>query len=368
MKNEQEEIKKELVKAYPQFTSKMLDLYMDVVSSLGQLPEYKRIYLFGAPYEEDMEWVLSVADYIVLEFIKYSYDYEDPEHSLRYFLKKYDADDSERMVQERTLQYVMKYKRRDIAEYYPDIPEDEKYANIDMDTMEKKLKGYRMTEMNFFEHNTIHDIELIKAIIERRIVSSKKVPNNRFQEMFEQYDEMIEKLIERSHKSDEDMVFAALALYTLEWKYSIETLYYLSCLMEEKNIREVDTETIILLCGAVDIDSQFGGSVQTESRMVKERFFVLDYLFSGEFDEHNVEVMKELIQEILVLGVHYKEIVGTDDKELYKEWFRKESNMKDWASFFRYYNIFAIWEKKEWTRTRIQNMRRIYDAILRPKK
>lgn len=114
MEKRQEEIRKALAPAYPDFTPKMLDLYLDVVASLGQLPDDKRIYLFGVPYEEDMEWVLNVANYIVLEFIKYSYDFSDSEHSLRYFLKKYNADDSERMVQERTLQYVMKYKRRDI--------------------------------------------------------------------------------------------------------------------------------------------------------------------------------------------------------------------------------------------------------------
>lgn len=367
MDKQYQKIQEAMAEMYPEFTPKMLYLFMDVVASLGQLPDERRIYLFGIGDEEDMDWVYNIANYIVLEYIKYSFDYSDPEYSLRHFLKKNNADDSERMVQERTLQYVMKYKRRDIAELYPNIPKEEKYANIDMDTMQQKIKGYRMTEMNFFEHNTIHDIDLIKAIIEHRITSSKKISNQRFQEMFEQYDSFVMDLKEKSKNSDEDMVFSALAFFTLEWKYSIETLYFLACLMEEEDLQEVDQSKLVLLCGGVEIISKFGGVFSTESRMVKERFYVLNYLFSKETNQNHVDIMVELIQEVIVLGVLYNEVVALDEDTLYKDWFRKESTVNDWASFFRYYDIFSIWEKKEWTRTRIQNMRKLYSLILRPK-
>ena len=50
-------------------------LQMDVIGALGNLPEEQRCFLFGNPgYDEGMAWVLTVANYIVLEFIKYSFD------------------------------------------------------------------------------------------------------------------------------------------------------------------------------------------------------------------------------------------------------------------------------------------------------
>ena len=48
--------------------------------------------------------------------------------------------------------------------------------------------------------------------------------------MLEQYDMLIELLIERSKLSDSDMVFASLALFTLEWHYPIEMFYMLACI------------------------------------------------------------------------------------------------------------------------------------------
>ncbi len=353
-----------MASVFPEMTETMQTLYMDVIASLGKLPPEKKIYIFGDDNNEDIDWVIAVANYITLEFIKYSYDYSDPEYSLRHFLL--DADDSERMRQSRIVQYVLKYKRQELKRH-PDIPPDHKFANIDMDTIEQKLKGYRFTEMNYFEHQNIYDLEVIKAIVEKRIGSSKKVSNPRFEEMFEQYDNMIEGLIARSYKSNHDMVFASLALFTIEWKFAIETLYHIACLMEEKGLQKVDRHAVGLLVGEVWVESQFGGSVTTESRMVKERRYVLDDIFDEEIDPYSKNILMDLIKEILVIGVYYKEIVETNEREPYKEWFRKESKEEDWASFFRFYNLFDIWQKKEWTRKRIQNMRLLLDLVMRPK-
>lgn len=348
-----------------EMTEKMQKLYMDIIASLGQLQPDQKIYIFGTDEELDMDYVIAVANYITLEFIKYSYDYNDPEYSLRHFLN--DSDDSERMLQSRIVQYVMKYKKKEIEDNGPGIFPDHKFTNTDMTTIEQKLNGYRITEMNYFEHQNIHDLEIIKAIVEKRIGSSKKVSNSRFKEMFEQYDKMIEDLINHSQESDHDMVFSSLAMFTIEWHYAIETLYHIACIMEEKNLKCVDLETLILLCGKVYIESQFLGSVATDSRMVKERRYVLDYLFSNKTDDFSKEKMINLIKEILALGVQYKEIIRTDEGVSYKEWFRRESSTEDWASFFRYYDLFAIWQKKKWTNKRIKNMRLLLDLMIKPK-
>ncbi len=346
-------------------TEKMNMLFMDIIASLGQLPLEQREFIFGYEGEEDMTWVLAVAEYITFEYIKYSFDYTDPEYPLRYFLN--NADDSERMVQSRTMQYILKYKKRELTANGNSVPEGHKFADTDMDTIGKKLRGHRLTEMNYYEHQNVHDLEIIKSIVERRIVSSKKVSNEHFREMFEQYDSVVEMLVERSKVSDEDMIFASLALFTLEWHYPIETFYCLSCLMEKEGIDTIDRETLILICGLVKIESRFGGWYATDSRMVKERLLILPYLFGKDTNPLGRETMKDLVKEILVLGIQYKELMRIDDDNTYKEWFRKESSMEDRASFLRSYDIFAIWQKKEWTRKRIQNMRYLFDLTLAQK-
>jgi hypothetical protein len=150
----------------PKLTEKMQYLYLDIIASLRLIPYEQRAYIFGVDDDEDFDWILAFASYITLEYIKYSYDSIDPEYSLRHFLLESEAEDSERMTQSRVIQYVAKYKKREIKERDPIIPPNHKFANLDMDNIEQKLNGYRLTEMNFFEHQVIHDIEILKAVVE----------------------------------------------------------------------------------------------------------------------------------------------------------------------------------------------------------
>ncbi len=108
-------------------TEKMQMLYLDIVASLGQLPEEQKGYIFGYEGEEDYDWIHAVASYIALEFIKYSYDYEDPQYPLRHFLRDAE-DDSERMQQQRIMQYVLKHKKTEIAIKVGKIMPDDKFT------------------------------------------------------------------------------------------------------------------------------------------------------------------------------------------------------------------------------------------------
>lgn len=348
-----------MAKHFQEFTDKMEYLFTDIIASLGQLPLDQRGYIFGYEDEEDIEWILGMACYITMEYIKYAFDYDDPTYSLRHFLKT-DSDD-ERMLQQRVLEYVLKYKKRELQNWGIELPEDHKFANIDMTNIEKKLKGYMLTKMNYFEQQNIHDLELIKAIVQNRIGSSKKISNKDFVTMFEEYDKFVEDMKTKSLNNDEDMVFYSIALFTFEWHYPVEAFYYIACLMEEEGLKEVNQSDLVLLFGDVDIESQFGGWWKTSSRMVKERFVFLDALFRSDMNPFMKEELKGLVKEMIVLGVQYKEVLTCKDGRKYIDWFRTESNMQDWASFFRYYDIFSICEKKEWTPKRIQNMRKLFE-------
>lgn len=346
---------------FPEFTEKMEFLFMDILASLGQLPAEIRGYLFGFDGEEDMDWVVGFASYIVMEYIKYAFDYSDPEYSLSHFYKPIDDSDSGRMLQSRIMQDVLKYKKREIEASGIELPPDHKFADLSMDSIDKKLRGYRLTEMNFFENQNYHNLDIIKAIVENRITSSKKVPNRRFEEMFDQYDTFVEKLIEKSKKSDKDMVFSSIALFTFEWHYPVEMFYQIASIMEKENIKDINASALRLLCGEISVQSSFGGGwFSGPSRMVKERLFVLGGLFDNKKDDFFKEELISLIKEFFALGIQYKELYQDKDGQKYIDWFRNESTEADWASFLRYYDIFDIWEKKKWTPKKIQNMRKLF--------
>ena len=343
-------------------TSAMRRLYLDIIGSLGTLPPKQKGYIFGYPGKEYFGFVHYVAAYITLEFIKYSFDKSDPEYPLRHFLE--EKTDDERMLQSRIMKYVLKYKKEEIERLGITLPEGHKYSQIEMDTIEKRLAGYRLTEMNFFEHQNIHDLEIVKSIVERRIMHAKKVPNAHFKEVFEQYDVFVSSLKSRAAKSDRDMVFASLALFTLEWHYPIEMLYQLSMMMEARNITEIDEKDLNLLCAPISVESMFGGWFTADSRMVKERIELFLSLFDDELDDSLKEETRSRIKEIFVLGVKYKEVITASEGGLYKDWFARESSVADWASFLRCYDIFSIWEKKEWTNRRIKNMRYLMGVLI----
>ena len=55
----------------------------------------------------------------------------------------------------------------------------------------------------------------------------------------EKYDKLVEKLVAKLDGDDEDVIFATLALFTLEWKYNVELFYNCAVEAEKNNIKEV---------------------------------------------------------------------------------------------------------------------------------
>lgn len=349
-------------KHFYDYTENMTQLMSDIITSLGQLPIEQREYLFGDEGEEDMDFMFMVACYIVMEYIKYSFDYDDPVYSLRHFIQIENDTDDERMKWKRVLEYVLKYKKRELERLGITLPPEHKFADIDMSDIQNKLQGYRLTEMNFFEMKRIHGLELVKSVVEKRIGSSKKIPVPRFKNIFVEYDEFIQGLIEDAKKSDKAMVFNSIAFFTLQWHYPVEMFYEIASIMEENDIQDIDVSSVILLCGNIQIESMFHGWIPVQSRMVKERTIFLEPLLNKEISPFYKSEVMQTIKELLGLAVVYKDGMTAIDGDKSIDWFRKKSSIEDWASFLRCYDIFAIWQKKEWTPKKIQYMRKLFDA------
>ncbi len=352
---------------FPKMTTKMKLMYEDIMTALYDCIDEEHIYfLFG---QMPLVSIDAFGEYVMLEFIKYSYDETAEKHPLRYYIP-YDAmddDHSERMRYSRALKYTQSYRDKNynaLGEQYGwDEEKMKEYSELkskDMSVMKERFEGYEISEMVFFEHTTIQDLRIIKSLVENRLYNSKKVSNEAFIEMFEEYDNWVRNLIERSKESDEDMVFASLAYYTLEWKYSFELIYMIAEKMVEDDIDDVSFWNFYVLCGFLRFHSRLGIDISMDSRMIKERQRVLDLLiFQGEPDPMDLSIRDKYAEIVGVMGLLFN--ITCTEGGTYADWFKDNTDIHDWASFFREYNVFDTWHEKKWTNKKIKKARKILE-------
>ena len=306
----------------------------------------------------------SFIEHMLLEFCKYSYYKKAPKHPLRYYIPYDFTDNNDRMTYSRTFKYIQKYKDRNYSTLEKLSEDPEKYSVLKakpMNTISERIEGYEISEMDFFEANTIHDMELVKAIAENRIYSTKKTSNTRFIEMFATYDEWVNELIESSKKSDEDMVFASIAFFTFEWKYAIEFYYHLTEYMIEFNVETFDFYTTHLMTGTFQFESLFGGTIRTDSRFIKDRIGLIPVFFYEELDPITMDLHKRKYLELLTLQAVLKEM-DCNEGGKYIDWFSNNTDITDLASFFRDYDVFQIWRPKSFDNKTIRTMRYVLET------
>lgn len=306
----------------------------------------------------------SFIEHMMLEFCKYTYFKKTPKHPLRYYMPYDASDNTDRMTYTRTMKYAQKFKDRNysILEKLSDNPES--YAELKpkpMDSISARKEGYELSEMDIFENDTIHRLELIKAIAENRIYSSKKVPNSRFIEMFLAYDEWVKKLITRSLKGNEDLVFASIAFFTFEWKYSIEYYYKLTNYLIDNNIDSLDFFLTWLFTGSFHFDSALGTSISADSRFIKDRIELIPVFFDPKSCPSKIEIQKHQYLEMLTLKTLMLNSPCTEGGK-YVDWFANNTSMADMASFFKDYDIFQIWQPKTFSNIQIKKMRYVLET------
>ena len=352
------------------YTPKMEIMFEDVFLALFHcFPQEHIEFLFSPPMIIHPAWYV---EYVLLEFIKYAYYETVEKYPLRHFIpySSTDGDHSERMRYARTMKYTQKFRDinyQQLSEKVGMDSEEKKKIEVllkkDMSDIHNRLEGYELSEMEFFEYTNIQELRIIKAIVENRISSVKKVSNDCFLDLFEEYDSWVMKLIERSRKSNEDMVFASIAFFTLEWKYSLELIYLIAEYMEDNKIENVDYYTLWGLTGFIELDSRFGYRISHESRMVKERQIVIEDLITEGEPDSMVLFLREKYVEIAVSLTGIFQDMTSKKGSLYKDWFKDNTTMEDWASFFEDYDVFSCWHKKKWTNKRIRNARKLLEMI-----
>lgn len=302
---------------------------------------------------------------ILIEFIKYAFDNSQEKHPLRYYVP-YGVDEncSERMVYSRLLAYCQKYRDQEYEECKYMGADIEELKAKSMRTMEEKKEGYDITPMQYFELTNIHDIAALKSFVEGRLIDVKKVSNTSFKEMMEEYDRNVEIWSQKKNESDYNRVFYSLAFFTIDWKYGFEFAYLIAQKMEQLKVKEIDRNFFSILCARTTITSLLGCQVAIDSRMIKVRQQMIDVLIPDNLEwTDGIDLEMRCYAELLVIIAQLNNGIRLESGGTLREQFAKETTMEDWASFFKDYDVFDAWNKKELKATRIRNMRKVMSQM-----
>lgn len=303
----------------------------------------------------------SLADFrdcFIMELIKDAYHETAPRQSLRSLRRK--DDDDARMRDSRIAKYAQHYRTLqfehiknntglEIPELLPD----------DVQSINGRLEGYHFTEMQYFELNTMVDHPLFKAIVNKRICDVKKISNNTFCDFMADYESLTQDLLKRLDGSDEDVIFATIALFTLEWKYCVELSYSCAVNSERTGTKDVPLDRFAALCAqlAFPIPPEFTTILHTESRFVLHRMSLVPIMFS---DSDWEEVEAKLCIYLTIRYYLKQEIIH---KWSLPEYFCGMTTRAQWASFIReHYDLRKIYARKDWTNSRIRYVRSLYQA------
>lgn len=324
---------------------------------------YKNVMFLDTEFMSVDEFV----DHIIFELIKKAYEITDKPKSIRAHLLERNMDtEDQRVMYNRIMRH---------AQYYRDLQYEnhsswglnvEELKAPDMKVMENRLGGYQLTNMQFFELTQMHELDIIKACSTKRICDTKKISNTRFKEMYAAFDEMVEKLRDGA-VSDSEVIFNAIAYFTLEWTMAYEMVYNLAEKAEEYGFPDVDKEKIVWLCGDVELSHAWPtllefdtiGDMRSQSRFCLYRH----RLFPALLDDFSdwTEVLMHMVEYLRVKTVIH---TGTIDEMKLSEWFVSQTTEAERAEFIRSrFWLFDIHKEKTWSNKRIKYARQIFEAI-----
>ena len=310
---------------------------------------------------------------VLVECCKYAYDNTAEKHSLNYHLKSTDLlldKDSERMILQRTMSYIQ--ERRMIQH---DMLRNrgisvEGLIAPDMENIKDRLAGYQLNDFQYWEINNVHNMRLVKAIVERRL-PKKNFNTEMFKECADEYDCTCQHYA-KDWKNGDNVIFDFLALFTLEWKYSLDFYYELATEMLKSDVSEIPNikRRLVAFSGNPSIDSlllQFEprfieGTLHTYSRMLVPRRKYIHEIVSLSADAFEEELIRFnesiILVSAILLHMTYKKIPIRD-------WFVKNSSPEDWLSVFRDYDVFqAFNSEKDWSnKKKIRYVKEIYNAM-----
>ena len=301
--------------------------------------------------------------HILFECCKNAYDLTAKKSSLRAHMDSPEMDDK-RMMLQRTVQKINDYRMQEYRVH-------KKRTGIELDGLlpprmndiQRKIEGYQLNDLQYWEINNVHDMRLVSAIADEKIIS-KNFSKQTFVDCANEYDDIVRELREKAEEGPESMVFSSLAVFTLAWKYSFDFYYNIATEMEKMGIKNIEDmgKKCWLFCGMVGLISclpfQYtGGIIYTDSRMViiREKYVSI-FMDLAEIDE--VRYREALVTASVMQSCMTYRGIGI------KEWFVENTTIEDWASVMEAYNVFQVFvPDKDWTNKRIKYVKEIYTVL-----
>lgn len=142
---------------------------------------------------------------ILFECCKFAYDSTAKKSSLRAHMASPELDD-ERMLHQRTVKKINAYRMQEYLTRKEQIGiELDGLLPPNMKDIKEKIEGYQFNDFQYWEINNVHDMRLVSAIADNRILS-KNFTKQIFIEYANEYDDVIRTMKEKSEEGPEGMV------------------------------------------------------------------------------------------------------------------------------------------------------------------
>ena len=290
-----------------------------------------------------------------------------------YFEQGKTEPESTRKVRERTMTYVD--KKFDKLESYRQKTGNSIVLRPNKILVKQKhsFPAYEISDFENWEIVNIHDMELVKAVVENRISCSHKITNTRFREIAGQYDDFVEGEKSRFGKDAESTVLSSIKLYTLQTKYAFDFLYEVAVEMEEQGVKEFPNmhDRLMTVTGTgksesplPDLCPDVAADVDRiiEYPLILQRRRFIESIVNGEKGS-TVDSVLGGILEASVLANAVKSHMHLGGQRL-PVCIAQETTTEDWASVFEIFDVgraFVI--PKDWTDARIQSVRKMYGML-----
>lgn len=231
----------------------------------------------------------------------------------------------------------------------------------DMSSIKNKISGYALTKMQYEELQNLENISLFEAMRSRRICDVKKVSITDFHAYMQEYDKLILRYTDMLKSDDENIIFATLELFNIEWKYNIEFFYTCASYMEEHSLKEIPANKLGMLCGKVNFIDNEGNNIHTDSRFVLGRQEIVPMLFSEDEQEWGKITIK--IREYLKASMCLRQKVIPRCKKI--DDFYKNKPVHEWVNFLHEnYDMQKLYVNKEWNNKKIRCFRNICRSMI----
>ena len=289
---------------------------------------------------------------IVFEQYKEAYLSKSSRSSLRSYIPTGQTFDADYQNLKRTLTFSNYYKERemeDLASHGIDARYLKGLETHVTENMEEKIKGHSLNEINVLQLETMNKLKIIKSLVSKRIVSSKKVSNSRFVEMHKELDDYY--LLVKKQLTDENFFFHLINLYDIEREYSIDLSYRIATYIDETKLKQYNFDNLVPLLTITISDINF---------MSANRFLMNRHIFINDLVSNDQKVFDQLVAILYwkaVLVSHFKDKIEAAYQKL--NIILVEDHLKEKYDLFN-----LLIRNKEWNRNKIKIVRSFYDKFL----